>query len=348
MFLLKTKLVTALVSIILLTGCGGSASYSPDFDLGVIQTTGSRNKSIIDFYRDDYTKVGSMTLPFGSMDYHGFIEPIIREDHLFVIPQGLYDKKDLGIVLDIDLTDGTNKQIKFDRINITSAVVTEDYVYAASNLNQIVYLDRYDRKTQKIDTVTLAGWMLHNVEAHNGKLVGAGLDMSDVTTPKVSMFEFDFAAGSYKELADLTPYAFDSEPPIHIRSQGSKIYMTSNDQLLVYDDLSKTIQAEMLPDGMARQMLIEGDEMFILHADIVGGSRESSLTIMNLSDQTLKNYPLGETIWQLVKAGDTISGLDLTDKAIHRYELNDKGITKISSFALIGETALNFSAIFLK
>lgn len=213
---LKTNRILSILIVLLFTGCGSSTPYSPDFDLGVIQTTGSKNKSIIDFYKADYTKVGSMTLPFGSMDYHGFIEPIIREDHLFVIPQGLYDKEDLGIVLDIDLTDGTNKQIKFDRTNITSAVVTDDYVYATSNLNQMVYLDRYDRKTQKIDTVTLAGWMLHNVEAHHGKLVGAGLDMSDETTPKVSLFEFDFTKDDYKELANLTPYAYGSEPPVHI------------------------------------------------------------------------------------------------------------------------------------
>lgn len=345
---MKTKLIISLFIVLLLTGCGGSTPYSPEFDLGVIQTTGSKNKSIIDFYQDDFTKMGSLSLPYGSMDYNGFIEPIIREDHLYVIPNGLSHKKDLGIVLDIDLSDGTNKKIKFGRINITSAVVTDDYIYAASNLNQMVYLDRYDRATQKIDTVTLAGWMLHNVEAHNGKLVGAGLDMSDVTTPKVSLFEFDFTSGEHKELANLTSYAFDSEPPVHILSHGSKIYMTSNDQLLVYDDQTGTLQAEKLPDELAYQMLIEGDKMFILHADIVTGDREASLTIFNLADKSMMNYPMGERNQQLVKDGDKIYGLDLKEKAIHSYELNAEGLTKTSSHVLIGEKDLNFSAIFLK
>ena len=99
---------------------------------------------------------------------------------------------------------------------------------------------------------------------------------------------------------------------------------------------------------MAQQMLIEGDEMFILHADIVGGSRESSLTIMNLSDQTLKNYPLGETIWQLVKAGNKLYGLDLTDQAIHSYELTPGGLSRGVSQSLSPEAGLNISAIFLK
>ena len=183
---MKSKLSTVIFSLLLLAGCAGRTPYSPEFDLGVIQTTGSKNNSVIDFYHGDFTQAGSLEFPYGSMDYHGFIEPIILEDHLFVIPQGLYYKKDLGIVLDIDLTDGTNKQIKFDRINITSAAVTRDYVFAASNLNQTVYLDRCDRTTQVIDTVTPDGWMLLHVEVHGGQLVGTGLAVADETAPKVT------------------------------------------------------------------------------------------------------------------------------------------------------------------
>lgn len=288
-----------------------------------------------------------MALPYGSMDYVGFIEPIVQKNHLFVIPNGLSTKKDLGIVLDIDLTDGSNKKVEFDRINITSIQVTDEYIFAASNFNQTVYLDRYQRQNKTTDTVKLNDWMVLNVGVHNGQLLATGLEMSESNSSKVSLLRFNFEAGSYEELADLSPYSFESEPPTHILSYGHIVFMTSNDQFLIYNDQLNTIESKKLPDNMAQQMLIDGDRIFILHSDIVGSSRESSLTILKLQDYTMDNYPLGETIWQLTKSGNTLFGLDLNDRAVHVFDVNETGIAKKSTHILTLDEGLYLSAIFM-
>lgn len=344
---MKTIRLIGLI-LLLLTGCTGSAPFSPDFDLGVIKTTGTSNKSVIEFYREDLSKVSSIALPYGSMDYHGFTEPIILDGHLFVVPQGLFTKKDLGIVLDLDLKTGTQQKVSFNRINITSTAVTGKYIYAASNLNQTVYLDRYDRTSQKIDTVTLDGWMLLYVEAHNGQLIATAMDVTSGEPSGASLLKFDFEAGKLEVVADLTPYVFEKEAPIHILSHGSEVYMTSNDQLLIYSDATKTITAEKLPDQMARQILIQGSQLFILHSDIVSASRESSLTVFDLADSTMKNSSLGETIWQIALKGNQVFGLDLKDNAVHRYGMTPAGIAKEASQSLTPEQGFNISALFLK
>lgn len=123
--------------------------------------------------------------------------------------------------------------------------------------------------------------------------------------------------------------------------------MTSNDQFLIYNDQLNTIESKKLPDNMAQQMLIDGDRIFILHSDIVGSSRESSLTILKLQDYTMDNYPLGETIWQLTKSGNTLFGLDLNDRAVHVFDVNETGIAKKSTHILTLDEGLNLSAIFM-
>ena len=152
---MKKIILFLLIALLSVTACTSGSSYNNEFTLGIIETTGQKNKSSISFYDGDLSKVETLSFPYGSMEHYGFTEPQVREGHLYTVPLGLYNKKDLGMILDLDLESGKTEKIKFGRVNITSAVVTDDAYYVASNLNQVSYIDRYDRKTGVISTISL-------------------------------------------------------------------------------------------------------------------------------------------------------------------------------------------------
>lgn len=136
----------------------------------------------LSFYDANMSKVNTMSFPNGSMEYYGYTEPIIHDAHLYMFP--------LGMLLDLELESGKTEKVKFGRVNITSELITDEAYYVVSNLNQVSYIDRYDRKTSEITTISVEDKPVMHIKEHEGNLVGACL-IPKKTDTEVSLLEFD-------------------------------------------------------------------------------------------------------------------------------------------------------------
>lgn len=344
---MKKIIPILLISLLLLSACASQGKYNPAYMLGIIETTGSKNKSEISYYDVNMSKVNTMSFPYGSMEYYGFTEPIIHDGHLFMFPLGLYTKKDLGILLDLDLESGKTEKVKFNRVNITSAVITDEAYYVVSNLNQVSYIDRYDRKTSEITTISVENKLVMYIKEHEGNLVGIGLLNKD-TEAEVSLLEFDFQNNKYNELMDISPWCKGKESPVHFASYGGKLYLSLGQKLLIYSKENSALEEIELPNPFAEQILIHEDTFYILHADIVGASVNSTVTILNPKNMKMVSYDLQRKAWQIELKENLLYALDLENSVIAQYQMENGCFVEVREITIETAKGMTVSAMFLK
>jgi|GEM_PF-5324358 len=344
---MKKTILFLLISLLLLSACASQGSYNSAYMLGIIETTGSKNKSAISYYDENLSKVNAMSFPYGSMEFYGFTEPIIHDGHLYTYPLGLYTKKDLGILLDMDLESGKTKKVEFNRINITSAVITDDAYYVASNLNQVSYIDRYDRKTNEITTISVEDQLVMHIKEYEGKLVGVGLLKNEIKE-EVSLLEFDFQKNKYDKLIDLNPWCEGKGSPVHFVSYGGKLYMTLGQKLLVYSKGNSGIDEIELPNPFAEQILIQDDTLYILHADIVGASVNSTVTILNPQNMKMTSFDLQRKAWQIEMKDNLLYALDLESRVVAQYQMENGSFVEVREIPIETAKGMTVSAMFLK
>ena len=344
---MKKIIQILLISLLMLSACASQGRYNPAYVLGIIETTGSKNKSEISYYDANMSKMNTMSFPYGSMEYYGFTEPIIHDGHLYMFPLGLYTKKDLGILLDLDLESGKTEKVKFGRVNITSAVITDEAYYIVSNLNQVSYIDRYDRKTSEITTISVEDKLVMHIKEHEGNLVGVGL-INKGTDTEVSLLEFDFQSNEYDELMDISPWCEGSASPVHFVSYEGKVYLSLGQKLLVYSKENAGLEEIELPKPFAEQILIHEDTFYILHADIVGASINSSVTILNPKNMKMASCDLKRKVWQLQLKDDLLYALDLENKVVAQYQMENGCFVEVREIPIETAKGMTVSAMFLK
>lgn len=336
-----------LISLLVLTSCVAKGSYNSAYTLGIIETTGLKNKSAFSYYDENLSKVNAMSFPYGSMEHYGFTEPIIHDGHLYTFPLGLYNKKDLGMLLDMDLESGKTEKVKFNRINITGAVITDEANYVASNLNQVSYIDRYDRKTKEITTISVEDQLVMHIKEHEGKLVGVGLMNKDTDT-EVSLLEFDFQTNRYDTLMDVSPWCEGKDSPIHFVSYEGKLYMSLGQKLLIYSKGNSVLDEIELPNSFAEQILIQDDTFYILHADIVGASINSTLTILNPKNMKMTSADLQRKVWQIEMKDNLLYALDLENRVVAQYKIEKGSFALVQEIVIEATKGMTVSAMFLK
>lgn len=348
----KTMTLGRLLSaLVLLTGCsagidsaGPLPGFAADYAVGLIRSSGTDNASRLDFFRADLSLAGSRDLPWGSLEYLGFNEPVRDQDQLFLNPKGLAHKKDAGIVVQFDLTTGAWQSIDFGRINITSTAVTLEAVFAISNFNGITALDRWDRSTHQIQSILLTDQLILHGTAHQGELVVISQGRNRIGQRLVRA---NFTSGEGETLAELNGQGIAPEAPIHLLSHQGDLYLTRENQLLIVTPGLADVKVIDLPSGNAGPLQSDGDRILILHADIVAGTVDSALTIFDPAGKTVRHHALGHPIWQVLARDDTLWGLDLAENMIHRYSLRTQDLVPTESFSISPENGWYNSALFL-
>lgn len=258
--------------------------------------------------------------------------------------QRVWLKKDAGVVVQLDLTTGAWQSIDFDRVNITGTAVTPEAVFAISNFNGVTALDRWDRKTRRIQSILLSDQLILFGTAHQGELVAVS-QVKDGSAHR--LVRVNFAKGECETLAILSEAGFESEAPIHLLSHQGTLYLTQGNQLLIHSPGKAAVRVIDLPSGKAGPIQSYGNRILILHADIITGTVEASLTIFDPIEETMVHHELGHPIWQVLTKDDRLWGLDLAENRIHRYFLREDGIVLTESHPIAPEKGWYNSALFL-
>ncbi|MDF2473421.1 MAG: hypothetical protein K0R21_1203 [Anaerocolumna sp.] len=136
---------------VLLTGCKQLTTkfkltyqeYNPEYFLAVIETTEQDNRSIIHYYNNELILVNTQILPYGTMG-NLYYTPVIYNNVVYTIPQGLGNKKDAGIVLGMKLETGELEEYKIDQLAMNSLAVNNQFIYTSNTLNGISSISQYE------------------------------------------------------------------------------------------------------------------------------------------------------------------------------------------------------------
>ncbi len=142
---------------------------SEDYAIGVVRTISSKNNSDILYFNEDLEQVGSLNYKYASMGQL-FYDAVVFDGALYIIPQGLANKKDVKTILQHDLTTFELKEYFLDQIALYGISVDVAAVYVANNLNGKSFVNRIDKDNGTVKTATFDNAYVTALYAYDGYL----------------------------------------------------------------------------------------------------------------------------------------------------------------------------------
>lgn len=179
-------LCTMLVGLFVLAGCGMPQQMSaPDrdsVDFGLVVTTAQDYDSRIMWFDKDLNLQSEQHLKYAMLG-DTFTSPKDSEGKLYLIPQGLGDRKDTRKVISIDKETLTIEEYPFQNIALNDTAVIGEHVYAVNTLNGDSYLESFNVGTKESNTIKIDQIYMDPIIAAGDKLFTFSVQF-DVTNPE--------------------------------------------------------------------------------------------------------------------------------------------------------------------
>ena len=145
------KIIIILLIAIGLSGCGNDkVNANMNYEVGVFITKDSNYKSQIQYFDKDLNHVESRNLRYAALETH-FRQTDYYNNLMYLVPVGIFNKKDTKKVLEYDLGQHSIKEYDVDRINIQDVAANDKYIYSISNLNWKGYLTQINKDNQFVN-----------------------------------------------------------------------------------------------------------------------------------------------------------------------------------------------------
>ena len=207
------------------------------------------------------------------MSYDGFSNALEMEGKVFFLPKGHGDKLDFGKVVSMGLADGRVEEYDFDRTNMTSFTCEGNWVYAASNLNGICYLDCYDRETKKVMSMKTEDMITDVIIAGDGRLFGF---TSDLESGKCYLCQFDIEQKKSEILYEIKK----EETPAFLQFYKNILLFVEDDILYKYNVETKTAEEIKLPHDGAYNLARQEEKLYIGYTNLF----EDNVSYVNVYD----------------------------------------------------------------
>lgn len=257
----------------IMTGCA-SDSYISTYDVGVVQTCEYEKNSKICCFNKEFQMINSYRYPYSYIDYVDFSNACIYQNNLYMAPQGDSFQRNFGKIVALDLESGQTEEFDFNRINITGYDCNEKFVCATSNLNNINYLDVYDRDKNKIISAEYQDIYVNTVAIVNDEIYGVtSITVSD--QEKLYICKFDFENSDYKKIYEI------KRQEEFLEKYDENLYFLDGNNLCEYDTATEEIKKIQLSKTDGFNINVFDDKIYVGFTDIFNGS-ESFIDIISL------------------------------------------------------------------
>lgn len=212
------------VSLFFINGCG-KLKNSVDrekVDFGLVITTSQYYKSEILWFDLNFESIQKQNLSYAMLG-SSFYSPAVNGDKIYMIPEGIGNRKDTRKVISIDKKSLDVEEYPFTNIALNHMASIGNNVYAINTLNGDSYLESYDVVSKKRNSVVLEKVYLQTVIASSGKLFCV-----------VRKFNYNNSEESKTMLNVYTP-SLDLEAEVDITEYGNptSMYLEDEDNLYV-------------------------------------------------------------------------------------------------------------------
>lgn len=331
-------IVCALVSS--LVGCSSNHKIdieTTDIALGIIETRGNEKKSRIIFFDKGMEEIGELPLNFATVGSI-FSTPVVYDNRLYIIPQGIANRKDEKKVLEIDLTDLAIKQFTIEQIAMNSITVNDTSIYTCNNLNGVSYINRYDLIDDSVTIAEIPGTYISTLIYAGTSIYAFGTGKSTNGGMSSFLYIFDEELNKIEEI-DITQYGTNQYKSI---VYDDVIYFTSCSDS--YDNPTSTINSFNIKEKSFKsielnqinpwELAIYQNKLYISCYDAVqrtGGK----ICVYDLETKEILQFPLSHGAEQMIISGDSL--YLLSDWTLYMYDIKNMefiksvGINKMDS-----------------
>ncbi len=286
---------------------------------GILYTTPSHDGSCVTWVEDDMEELDESRYSFSAAYYDGYRNMCGQDGKVYLFPRGDYDRKDNTKLQMIDMADGSAREIEFGRSNVTGYDVDGDTAVCSSNENNICYLDIFNIKTGKHQSMKTEDVTVFDIILAGDLLYGMALDKE----LKVWLMSFDITRSAQERLVQLP----DQDTPGFLQLYDGKILFISDNRLCAYDIETGSLSRTELTRQGAFNLNLEGATLFIAYTDVFSdGESESLIEVRDASDMhVITQETVPGSVLQMEVSGDEVWLLG--SEKLARYTWSDRGLT---------------------
>ena len=280
--IIKRFISVVLLCVILITvcGCGKTDNQAyPDASLGVLYSTDSGSRSLIEWYDSELNSLGTASYSFSGASVSQ-TNAHIQDNTIFLAPTGEGQKKDYGKIALIDPTKGSFEEIDTNRINQYDCTVEESYLALTSNLNGECFVDLIDISNRDIRSLDISD---NSVICTQPILINGEVYASATDGDKNYICKCDFTGNRVNIITELP-----DELSTYLEKHGNDLVWITQGKLVKYNTATKKSESINLSSPDALNLNIVGDVVWIAYTDQFDENYYSVIEA--------RNYRTGEVI----------------------------------------------------
>lgn len=322
---MKEKLLLFIMLLIIfeVMGCGKNGNTDlGDACIGVIETNGYSEKSRLLIYDENLTEISEVPIKYASVG-NIFYNPIVYNNELYIIPQGLANKKDEQKVLKINLSSLDEDIYNIEQLAMNSICTDKGYIYTCNTLNGDSYINKCSKIDQSVNVQIVKQTYISKIVCNDDILYAFGT-VKEEKTLKSYIYVFDENLYLIEQI-DITEYGSSHYKVI---VQDGKIFFSNSldykdspcNTVGVYSTSDKTISTIQLEQNYPLDLVFYNNVLIVSHYDLV--RREGgSISLYDLDTKEIRNYQLDHGVEQMTINKDNI--YILSEKIIYKYKIKE-------------------------
>lgn len=347
--------VIAITCLLTFAGCGNkdipNNKSVQKAEIGIIETTGYKNKSYIHFYDSNLNFLYKEENNYASLS-DSWDDAICHNNILFSIPKGTFEKQDEKCIVEYNIKTDKYEEYDMNLYSMNELAVSNNYIFGVNTINSISTISRkMIGQSEKVPLIK------EFPDEYIFEMIVLDEDLycfsSDSKDNSVHFKQLSIDDLSVIEDYDITEFG----SPADMLKVGNDIYFTNqytdadsgipSNKITVYDSEKKSFSQIELSENNPNDILKYNNLLIISHFDRVQAIG-NKITIYNLSDDRVERViNLNHDAVQCILKDNFL--YVLSHDSISKYLITDNDLKEISTSKVnmqTGNTYFYLSSVF--
>lgn len=329
------KLISVILVLLVLVTFSACDSNSQPEDavnvkLGVIETTGYKNKSYLHFFDEDLNFLYKEEVDYASLS-EPFDNPICEDGEVYIIPKGEFEKREETYILKYNIESNEYKLYDTQINSMNRLAVSKEFLFGVNCINGNSNLVRCSKEdltnvtTKEFKHVYIAEMFVLNeklyviIHDEEAKIIFAELSIETLEVVE----QYDIT--SYGSPCDLIEY----ENKIYFSNQyEDETLGIPSSCLTVFDIEKKTFDQIKLTQCSTNNLIIENGLLFVSHFDRVQ-NQGNKVSVVNLDTGNINTYELNHQVKQISAMNEYF--YILGDNCMYKYNYDGHQFIQIKN-----------------
>lgn len=286
--------------------------------LGIIETTGYKDKSYIHFFDKDLKFLYKEEIDYASLS-EPFDRPFCENGEVYVIPKGKFEKREETYILKYNIKSDEYKLYNTYISSMNRLTVSHEFLFGANCINGNSTLVRCSKEfsndilTNEFEDIYIAEMFVLNEKLYV---------IMHTQDAKIIFAELSIETLNIVEQYDITSYGspcnlIDYEGKIYFSNQyEDETLGTLSSSITVFDVNKKTFKSIELNEFSPNNLVVKDGKLFISHYDRVQ-NQGNKISVVDINSNVVETYEFDHPIKQIEIADEYY--YILGDNCMYKY-----------------------------